>query len=73
MIVVGGELAATGELLLDPLREAIAATRSRPPPRTSRVVAGELGERAELLGALSSCVGQSDRATDRPRVAASRG
>jgi predicted NBD/HSP70 family sugar kinase len=51
-VVVGGELARAGELLLAPLRDAlrrsaIGAMRDVP------VVAGVLGERAEVLGAVA--------------------
>jgi predicted NBD/HSP70 family sugar kinase len=51
-VLVGGELAQAGDLLLEPLREAvarsaIAATREVP------VLAGVLGERAEVLGAVA--------------------
>jgi predicted NBD/HSP70 family sugar kinase len=51
-VVVGGELALAGELLLDPLRSALrrAAVGSM---RDVEVVAGVLGERAEVLGAVA--------------------
>lgn len=52
-VVVGGELAAAGGILLDPLREAVAA---RAVPRTRGAVlvtGGELGDRADILGALA--------------------
>ncbi|RPF22727.1 ROK family transcriptional regulator [Myceligenerans xiligouense] len=52
-VVVGGELAAAGEVLLDPLREAVAA-RAVPSTRGAvPVVGGELGDRADILGALA--------------------
>ena len=35
LVIVGGELAAAGDLLLDPMREAVGASRSRRRPRTS--------------------------------------
>jgi predicted NBD/HSP70 family sugar kinase len=53
LVVVGGELSRAGEVLLDPMREAVgryaipAATEELP------IVAGVLGDRAELLGALA--------------------
>jgi predicted NBD/HSP70 family sugar kinase len=70
-IVVGGELALAGDLLLDPLRESI--TRYAIPSATEEltVAAGQLGDRAELMGALALVVGQSERVlTGRLRVAA---
>ncbi|MBL0884753.1 ROK family transcriptional regulator [Myceligenerans sp. I2] len=52
-VVVGGELAAAGGVLLDPLREAVAA-RAVPSTRGAvPVLGGELGERADILGALA--------------------
>ncbi|WP_282944803.1 ROK family transcriptional regulator [Cellulomonas endometrii] len=52
LVVVGGELAETGEILLGPMREAI---RRRVPLNhlaPLEVVAAELGGRAEVTGAL---------------------
>jgi predicted NBD/HSP70 family sugar kinase len=62
MVVVGGDLSAAGELLLDPLRESIE--RYALPAATEKldVVAGELGERANLLGALALAIAQSGEA-----------
>ncbi len=72
LLVIGGELAQTGALLLDPLREAIARYAIPSAAEDVRVVVGELGERAELLGALVLVLGQSDRALT-SRVAAATG
>jgi predicted NBD/HSP70 family sugar kinase len=71
-IVIGGELAQTGALLLDPLRESIVRYAIPAAAEDVNVVVGELGERAELLGALVLVLGQSDRALT-SRVAATRG
>jgi predicted NBD/HSP70 family sugar kinase len=60
-IVVGGELAAAGEMLLEPLRQAMRRF-AIPAAADIRVLAGELGERAELFGALALVLGESDRA-----------
>jgi predicted NBD/HSP70 family sugar kinase len=62
MVVIGGDLSTAGELLLDPLRESI--DRYALPTATERleVVAGELGERANLLGALALAIAQSGEA-----------
>lgn len=64
-VVVGGDLAQAGDLLLDPLREqlrrsAIAAIRDVP------VVAGVLGERAEVLGAVALVLRESQRFVAEP-------
>ena len=68
-IVVGGDLAAAGDLLLDPLREA--ASRQAIPGAIAGVdiVVGELGDRAEVLGALALALSEShvvDLATASP-------
>jgi predicted NBD/HSP70 family sugar kinase len=51
-IVIGGELSAAGDVLLDPIRTAIARHAIRPAADDVRVLVSELGERAEVLGAL---------------------
>jgi predicted NBD/HSP70 family sugar kinase len=62
MVVVGGDLSAVGELLLGPLREAVM--RSALPAATAGldVVAGELGDRANVLGALALAIANSEQA-----------
>ena len=62
MIVVGGELSEAGELLLGPLRESVM--RSAVPMATEGldVVAGHLGDRANVLGALALAIAQSEQA-----------
>lgn len=52
-VVVGGELAGAGDVLLEPLREAIASRAVQTTQGPVTVLAGELGERAEILGALA--------------------
>ena len=58
-IVVGGELALAGDLLLDSLRDAVRRY-AVPAAGDVTVVAGALGDRAELMGALALVVGQSE-------------
>jgi predicted NBD/HSP70 family sugar kinase len=72
-IVVGGELAQAGDLLLGPLRESIRRYAIPAAVEDLTVVAGELGDRAELMGALALVVGQSEQVlTGRLQVAAGR-
>jgi predicted NBD/HSP70 family sugar kinase len=64
-VIVGGELAAAGEILLDPLRTivqraAIASLRATP------VLQGVLGERAEVLGAVALVLRESRRYVAEP-------
>jgi hypothetical protein len=60
MVVVGGDLGEAGELLLEPLREAVARDALPAAGDGLEIVAGELGERANLLGALSLVLMQSE-------------
>jgi predicted NBD/HSP70 family sugar kinase len=72
-IVVGGVLARAGDLLLDPLRQAVRRHAIPSAADDMEIVAGQLGDRAELLGALALVVGQSDRApSGRLRAATGR-
>jgi len=58
-LVIGGDLAPAGDLLLDEVREALRRTALPTAADQATVVAGELGERAEVLGALAGVVGAS--------------
>jgi glucokinase-like ROK family protein len=53
LIVVGGELSAAGEVLLDPLREQVHRHAIPATARGLEIVPGVLGPRAELLGTLA--------------------
>jgi predicted NBD/HSP70 family sugar kinase len=53
LVIVGGELADAGDVLLDPIRAAIERSAVSPAAAAVRVAAGELGTRAEVLGAAS--------------------
>jgi len=55
-IVVGGDLAAAGELLLAPLRAALARAAIPSAARDAEVVPAVLGDRAEVLGAVALVV-----------------
>jgi predicted NBD/HSP70 family sugar kinase len=52
-IVVGGDLGAAGELLLAPLRDALLRAAIPSAGADVDVVAGVLGDRAEVLGAIA--------------------
>jgi predicted NBD/HSP70 family sugar kinase len=53
LVVVGGKTAAAGEPLLAGIRAALARSVSPAIDRAVRVVGGELGARAEVLGAVA--------------------
>ncbi len=59
-IVVGGELAETGELLLEPLREAIRRRVLLNQIAPLEVVPAEFGGRAEVMGALVLVLDSTD-------------
>jgi predicted NBD/HSP70 family sugar kinase len=59
LIVVGGDLATTGDVVLDPIRTAIARYGIPPAAEAVRVIRGQLGGRAEVLGAAALVLGQS--------------
>jgi predicted NBD/HSP70 family sugar kinase len=68
LVVVGGELAATGDVLLDPIRASIQRHSVAATAADVRVVAGLLGDRAEVLGAAALILAQSPLAlTERVR------
>jgi predicted NBD/HSP70 family sugar kinase len=60
-VVVGGDLAAAGELLLEPLRESVRRNAISSAADGVEIVAGVLGERAEVMGALALAIGEADR------------
>jgi predicted NBD/HSP70 family sugar kinase len=59
LLLVGGELAAAGDVLLDPIRAAIERHSIAPASGAVRVAAGALGPRAEVLGAAAQILAQS--------------
>ena len=52
-IVVGGSVGAAGDMVLEPLRESVRLRAIQSAAEDLEVVPGELGERAELLGAVA--------------------
>ena len=60
VIVIGGELAAAGDALLDPIRTAIARYAIPSAADDVRVVPSPLGGRAEVLGALILAAHRAD-------------
>ncbi|HEY8454955.1 MAG TPA: ROK family transcriptional regulator [Actinopolymorphaceae bacterium] len=64
-VVVGGELAAAGEVFLEPLRSAMSRYAVCSAAATP-VMAAESGQRAEVLGALVLAAEQLELAAERP-------
>ena len=62
LVVVGGDLAPAGPMLLDPIRAAIERHGVAPAAGAVRVVAGTLGDRAEVLGAAGLILAQTPHA-----------
>jgi hypothetical protein len=50
-VIIGGELAGAGDVLLDPIRAAVRRRALAPAAQAVKIVCGELGEHAEVLGA----------------------
>lgn len=60
LVIVGGELSAADDVLLDPLREAVHRYAIPSAAQDVRITRGVLGDRAEVLGALELAARQSD-------------
>jgi predicted NBD/HSP70 family sugar kinase/biotin operon repressor len=58
-VVVGGDLAAAGDLLLEPLRDVVRRHAIQAAADTVEIGVSELGERAEVLGALALAVAEN--------------
>jgi predicted NBD/HSP70 family sugar kinase len=65
-LVVGGDLAQAGDLLLDGVRSSVRLAALPAAADDARVIAGVLGDRAQVLGALALAVGEADAALDLP-------
>jgi len=59
-IVLGGELAQAGELLLDPIRQVLSRRTLRAAAELVEVRCGALGDRAGVMGALATVVRGTD-------------
>jgi predicted NBD/HSP70 family sugar kinase len=66
-VIIGGSLSAAGNVLLDPIRASIERCALPMAAATADVVAGELGNRATALGALSLVFRKVDPFELRPR------
>lgn len=62
LVVVGGDLAQAGDILLSPIAAAIERQSVAPAAASVRVTAGMLGPRAEVLGAAALILAKSPRA-----------
>jgi predicted NBD/HSP70 family sugar kinase len=60
-VIVGGDLSAAGNVLLDPIRRSVRRNALPSAVEELEIVPGVLGERAELLGALALVMHESDR------------
>jgi predicted NBD/HSP70 family sugar kinase len=60
-IIVGGDLGAAGTSMLDGITESIGRYALPGSARSLQVVAGELGMRAEVLGALALVITETER------------
>ena len=59
LVVIGGELAAAGDVLLDPIRVSIQRHSIQGAAADVHVTTGVLGDRAEVLGAAALILAQS--------------
>jgi glucokinase-like ROK family protein len=71
LLIVGGDLSDAGELLLDGVRESLDRSALPTAVQAAEVVAGSLGDRAEVLGAIALVLSEADR--DHPVAPVGRG
>jgi len=60
LVIVGGAVSAAGDVLIDPMREAVDRYAIPSAAADVRIRSGVLGDRAEVLGALELAARQSD-------------
>jgi predicted NBD/HSP70 family sugar kinase len=60
-VIIGGDLSAAGDILLEPIREVVSRIAIPSAAASLEIVPGVLGERAEMLGALALVLHESDR------------
>ena len=60
-VVIGGDLSLAGDVLLDPVRDVVRRNAIPSAADDTEIVAGTLGERAEVLGALALVMHESER------------
>jgi predicted NBD/HSP70 family sugar kinase len=60
-VIIGGDLSAAGDVLLEPVREVVRRVAIPTAAASLEIVPGVLGERAEMLGALALVLHESDR------------
>ncbi|HMG31471.1 MAG TPA: ROK family transcriptional regulator [Jiangellaceae bacterium] len=63
-IVIGGDLAAAGDLLLDPLRDVVRRFAIPSAAAVADVVPSSLGSRAQVLGALALVFQEAEQGAD---------
>ncbi|MBA0052047.1 ROK family transcriptional regulator [Streptomyces sp. AJS327] len=63
MVVLGGDLADAGDLVLEPVRDSVARYAIPSAARQLRITAGSLGGRAEVLGALGLVLSEMGEAS----------
>jgi glucokinase len=63
IVIIGGGIAAAGDLLFDPLRAELDQVEWRPHGRRARVVAAQLGEFAGALGAACNAMREETEET----------
>jgi glucokinase-like ROK family protein len=61
LLIVGGDLSDAGELLLGGVRESLERSALPTAAQAADVVAGSLGDRAEVLGAIALVLSEAER------------